>query len=174
MNQPTKQATRVAWRPRPNRGPTVLLVLIVALATAAGITPSAQGDSHTKARIASALNVTDTAHLHYVREADGLLIDEGTATGTVPGNVRVGFDLGTTVAANFTISTHQGSIIGHGTGTLHKSTNRSDVYISFAGTLTVSHGTGHYTHAHGTGGFYGTLDRHNYAVTIQTTGTLTY
>jgi hypothetical protein len=148
--------------------------MIVALAAAIGITPSAQGDSHAGARIASALNVTDTAHLRYVREADGLLIDEGAATGTVPGNVRVGFDLGTTVAANFTISTHDGSIIGHGTGTLHKSTSRSDVYISFAGTLTVSHGTGRYTHAHGTGGFYGTLDRHNYAVTIQTTGTLTY
>jgi hypothetical protein len=152
----------------------VLLVLIVAFAAAVSIVASARGDSHAKARSASALNVTDTAHLHYVREADGLLIDEGAATGTVPGNVRVGFDLGTTVAANFTISTHDGSIIGHGTGILHKSTSRSDVYISFAGTLTVSHGTGRYTHAHGTGDIYGTLDRHNYAVTIQTTGTLTY
>ena len=48
------------------------------------------------------------------------------------------------------------------------------MYLSFGGTLTVTHGTGRYAHAHGQGGFYGTIDRKNYAVTIQTTGTLYY
>jgi hypothetical protein len=172
--KPIRQTRRIAERPRLNAALTLPLALLAALAVAVSTAPRAQGNSHLQAHSAGALNVTDTGHLHYVRESHGQLIDEGAATGTVPGNVRVSFDLGATVAANFTIYTHNGAIIGHGTGTLHKSKSRSDVYISFAGTLTVSHGTGHYTHAHGTGGFYGTLDRHNYAVTIQTTGTLAY
>ena len=120
------------------------------------------------------MRVDDTANLHYVKESDAQLIDEGVASGTVHGTVRVGFNVGATVAASFAIYTHDGAIIGHGTGTLHKSSNPSNVYLSFGGTLTVTHGTGRYAHAHGDGGFYGTIDRKNYAVTIQTTGTLYY
>jgi hypothetical protein len=148
-----------------------MIALLAAAATTTNVT-SAQGDSH--ARAARALDVNDTAHLRYVKEADAQLVDEGPATGTLPGTVRVSFDVGATVAANFTIYAQGGSIVGHGTGTLHTSKNRSDVYVSFGGTLTVSHGTGRYAHAHGTGGFYGDVDRKTYAATIQTTGTLSY
>ena len=40
--------------------------------------------------------------------------------------------------------------------------------------MTISHGTGRYAHAHGHGGFYGTVDRHNDALVVQTTGQLSY
>jgi hypothetical protein len=42
--------------------------------------------------------------------------------------------------------------------------------------MTVTRGTGRYAHAHGHGGFYGTIDRENthYPAVVQTTGTLVY
>jgi hypothetical protein len=167
---PTRQAPREPPRPVLRFGPSAV-VLLVALAALAS-TGTAACDSH--AHAARALNVNDTAHLHYVKESHGQLIDEGAATGSLPGTVRIAFDVGATVVANFTINTHSGSIIGNGSGTLHTSKSRSDVYVSFAGTLTVSRGTSLYAHAHGHGGFYGTVDRKNYSATIQTTGTLSY
>jgi hypothetical protein len=148
--------------------------LLVALATSAILVSNAAGDAHTRAHTARTLNVTDTAHLHFLKESSSQLIDEGAATGTLPGTVRVSFDLGVTVSGTFTIYAHDGTIIGHGSGVLHKSSSQSDVYVSFGGTMTVSHGTGRYAHAHGTGGFYGVIDRRNYSATIQTTGSLAY
>jgi hypothetical protein len=145
------------------------MVFLAALVTAP-IAGSAQGAS--RARAARSLNVIDTAHLHNVKSSQ--LVDEGTATGTLPGTVRVSFSLGATVEASFTIYGHGWSIVGHGSGLLHRNKSKSNAYMSFAGTMTVSHGTGRYAHAHGHGGFYGVLDRTNYAATIQTTGTLTY
>jgi hypothetical protein len=124
------------------------------------------------AHTARALNITDTAHLHFVRETAGsVLIDEGKATGGLPGVVKVGFEVGATVKASFTLSSRHGALIGSALAKPHSSGGE---YSSFAGTLTITHGTGRYAHAHGHGGFYGTINRGNDAVTVQTTGTLAY
>jgi hypothetical protein len=138
-------------------------------------TQSAAAGAHTRqpavrAHAAHALTATDTAHLHYVKSSGSLLIDEGKATGTLPGSMRVHLDLGTTFTGTFTIYASGGSIEGHGSATPHG----SGTYESFSGTLTVTGGTGRYIHAHGRGGLYGTFDRDNYALVIKTTGSLTY
>jgi len=125
---------------------------------------------HTSARAARTLNVTDTAHLHYVKAPGASLLEEGSATGGLPGTVKVRIIVGATVNATFTIYAHGGSITGDGSGTLHG----TGLYASFGGTMSVSHGTGRYTHAHGHGGFYGVINRNTDALTVQTTGTLTY
>jgi hypothetical protein len=114
--------------------------------------------------------VTDTAHLHYLRETGADLLEEGQATGGLPGRVQARFNVGATVFASFTISTHYGSISGSGSGKLHG----TGVYASFGGAMTVTRGTGRYADAHGHGGFYGAINRNNYAATVQTTGTLSY
>lgn len=170
--QSIRQARRTLARPRPTHRSCLRAIVLLAALFTATISSSAQGDPHALA--ARALNVNDTAHVRYIKESHAQLVDEGAATGTLPGTVRVSFNVGATVAATFTIYTHGGSIVGHGSGTLHSSRSQSDMYVSFGGTMTVSHGTGRYAHAHGTGGFYGTIDRKNYAATIQTTGTLSY
>lgn len=124
-----------------------------------------------RAHATGALNITDTAHLHFVREtASSLLIDEGRATGGLPGTIKVAFEVAATVKASFTLISRYGELIGSGLAKPHSSGQTS----SFAGTLTITHGTGRYASAHGKGGFYGTFNRGNDAATVQTTGTLQY
>jgi hypothetical protein len=84
--------------------------------------------------------------------------------------MRADCNLGATFAASFTIYTNGGTIQGHGKATPHG----SGIYESFAGTLIVTGGTGRYTHAHGHAGLYGTFNRRTYALTVQTTGSLSY
>ena len=122
------------------------------------------------AHAARVLKASDTAHLHYVSASGSLLFDEGKATGTLPGSMRVHLNLGTTFTGSFTIYASGGSIEGRGSATPHG----SGTYESFSGTLTVTGGTGRYVHAHGRGGLYGTFDRNNYALVTKTTGSLTY
>jgi hypothetical protein len=73
--------------------------------------------------------------------------------------------------AAFTIEPKSGgSIIGQGLATPHSSGR----YSSFAGSLSVSHGSGRYIHAHGTGKLYGVLNRRTDQLTVQTVGKLSY
>jgi hypothetical protein len=126
-----------------------------------------------RARGARTLNVTDTTHVHLVSETEsGELVEEGEAKGALPGTVKVQFSISATINATFTIRNHYGSISGHGSGAIH-GTGRE---ASFGGSMTITRGTGRYAHAHGHGGFYGTIDRENthYPAVVQTTGTLVY
>jgi hypothetical protein len=140
------------------------------MATATQHAPAYASGSAPRAYAAHLLNATDTAHLRYVSSSGSLLFDEGKATGTLPGNMRVHLDLGTTFTGTFTIYASGGTIKGHGSAAPHG----SGTYESFSGTLTVTGGSGRYAHAHGHGGLYGTFDRDNYALVIKTTGSLTY
>lgn len=123
------------------------------------------------AHSASTLNATDTAHLHYTHSSGAELVETGTASGTLPGSMQARVDIGPTIDGSFTIDVRGGgSISGHGTAAPHG----SGIYESFRGSLTVTGGTGRYTHAHGHAGLYGTFDRKTYALVVQTTGRLSY
>jgi hypothetical protein len=122
------------------------------------------------AHAAHALRATDTAKLHYVSAAGSELLEQGKTTGTIPGSMRAQVEIGATIGGDFTIYTQGGSIKGHGVATPHG----GGIYESFAGSVTVTGGTGRFVHAHGHTGLYGTFDRNTYALTIQTTGTLSY
>jgi hypothetical protein len=160
------------------RGPAAAFATLLApIALLAGVALIALGSTSAhgatlpaRARTAHTLKATDTAHLHYVSASGSLLFEEGRASGTLPGSMRVHLDVAGTLSGSFTIYTRGGTIRGHGQATPHG----SGVYESFAGRLVVTGGTGQYAHAHGGTGLYGTFDRGNYALTIQTTGTLSY
>jgi hypothetical protein len=122
------------------------------------------------AALARSVKATDTGHLHYISASGSLLLEEGRASGTLPGSMRVHLNVGVTLSGNFTIYTRGGTIKGRGSATPHG----SGVYESFAGSLIATGGTGRYAHAHGHAGLYGTFNRNTYALTIQTTGTLSY
>jgi hypothetical protein len=158
----------------PRAAPGVLrpaLTLAIAATAIALAGNGAQADRGPSARVAGrTLDVTDTAHLRYQESAGSALLEEGSATGGLPGKVKVRFTVGPTVSASFTISTRSGTLIGRGSGTLHSSGS----YASFGGTMSIGRGTGRYVHARGHGGFYGVLNRRTYALTVQTTGRLSY
>jgi hypothetical protein len=150
-----------------------LLIAIIpagAIAAYSGHTTHRDTNTSRPAHAAHTLNATDTAHLHYIRSSGSLLIEEGSATGNLPGTMRAHVNIGPTVVANFTIYTQRGTIIGHGTATPHG----SGIYESFGGSILVTNGTGRYAHASGHAGFYGTFNRRTYALVVQTTGHLSY
>lgn len=116
------------------------------------------------------LKATDTAHLHYISASGSLLYEIGRATGTLPGSMQVHLLVGATFSGSFTIHVNGGSIRGRGSAT----PKGSGVYESFAGSLTVTGGSGRYRHAHGTAKLFGTFNRNTYALVIQTVGALRY
>lgn len=123
------------------------------------------------AHLARTLNVTDEAHLHLTTTAGELLEEEGQATGALPGKIRARFNVGASVSGSYTFYPRSGgSITGRGSAHLHS----TGTYSSFGGTLTITHGTGRYSHVHGSGGFYGIVNRRTNALTVQTTGRLSY
>jgi hypothetical protein len=145
----------------------VFALALLAITWACFATASAQP----AARVARTLNVTDEAHLHLTGTQGEVLLEEGPASGAMPGTVKVRFTVGASVSGSFTIYPRGGgSISGHGSARLHS----TSTYSSFGGSMSINHGTGRYAHAGGHGGFYGTVNRHNDALVIQTTGRLTY
>jgi hypothetical protein len=147
-----------------------LLAFAAALALPAAATAISARFREPAAHAARTLSVADTAHLRYRGSSGSALIEEGPASGGLPGTVKVRFNVGASVSAAFTISTAHGAVIGRGTGALHS----SGMYASFGGSMVVTSGTGRYRHAHGHGGFYGVINRRTYALTVQTTGRLSY
>lgn len=121
------------------------------------------------ANSAHALNVKDEGHLHAVSNSGAELVEEGRVSGTIPGKLKVSFNIGATISAKFTIYANGGgSISGRGGGALHS----TGVYSSFGGSLKVTGGSGRYARAHGSGNLFGAINRKTYALTVQTVGKL--
>jgi hypothetical protein len=118
------------------------------------------------------LDATDTAHLKYnAKLSEGAtLIEEGAATGSLPGKMHARLKVEGTFSGTFVLSTNGGTLKGRG---LAKPSG-SGRYESFRGSLVVTGGTGRFAHAHGTAGLFGVFDRVKYQVTVQTTGSISY
>lgn len=147
-----------------------LLGWLVAAIALVSLDLSVAAGANTRAREAQSLKANDAAHLHRVHRGGEDITEEGQASGTLPGKVVVSLVVGATVEAKFTITTSAGTISGYGSGR----PKGRPAEPSFAGTMTVTRGTGRYAHVHGHGGFYGTLNRSTYRMVVQTTGTLSY
>jgi hypothetical protein len=161
---------RFATNTAPTLRRTLTLCCAVLAAFAAGA-PTSTSFGAVGARVARTLPAVDTAHLHRVHCACSEILEEGEAKGTLPGWVRAYVTVGAPIVVRFTITVRGGGTLsGEGSG----KPKGNPAEPSFAGTMTVTRGTGRYRHAHGKGDFYGTLNRSTYAAVMQTTGTLSY
>jgi hypothetical protein len=168
-----RSRSRQARRVRAQRV-TLLSVLALASAVAAQIgAPAWASTSKSRGRTARVLRVRDEGHLHYVKSAGEVIIDEGHASGSLPGRVKVRFLYNgePTVAARFTIYTSAGSISARATARVSSVTSRSP---SFRGTMTITGGSGRYAHIHGGGELFGVYYRRSYALIVQAIATLHY
>ena len=153
---------------------TVLLSAVTAsccaLAATAPIT--ADGTTSPAARSARTITVSELGQLHLVSKHGFTLNEQGTASGTIKGTIKVQLKIvsSTHVTAEVTISPSGGSISGNATASYHKGVTTA----SFSGSLSVSHGSGGYDHAQGSGlSFSGTIAQSNEAVTVHVSGRLT-
>ena len=153
-------------RSRANTRPTLATAVLLA-ALAAGAWPVAGQASSARVRV---LRATDRATLHYVSSTVNVFYETGRASGTLPGWMRVHMRLGATFSGSYVIQTAGGSIRGKGSAIPHG----SGTYESFAGTIAVTGGTGRFRHAHGRTQVYGTFNRINNQLELQTTGKLYY
>jgi hypothetical protein len=125
------------------------------------------------ASAAHVLKVRDEGHLRFISSSGSQLIDEGPASGTMPGNLRVRFTYNGNpeVSAAFTIHGRYGSISGRARGRLNNPTSTSP---SLRGSLSITGGSGRYAHASGSGELFGVFYRRSYGLTVQAIATLRY
>jgi hypothetical protein len=135
--------------------------------------PIARGQALTRAHASRTLNIHDEGHLRYIKSSRSLIIDEGRASGSFPGWVKLRFSYEgePTVHASFTISGAGGSINARGTARLSSLTSLTP---SFTGTMRITGGSGRDAHIHGGGGLYGVYNRRTYGLTVQAIGKLPY
>jgi hypothetical protein len=139
---------------------------LLALAAAGALPASAAGG-------ARMVRVDDTGYLRLAHASGEALYETGAISGTLPGTASVHLHVGAeTVTASFTIDVRGGGSIS---GTGLAKIGSPGRYTSFAGTLTVTGGSGRFAHAHGQGKLYGVIERKSDKLTVQTReGTLDY
>lgn len=155
-------------------GGMLALGALGAITAATGTGAPAWGAAeHPTARAAHALSVRDEGHLRFIKSSGSQLLDEGRATGSFPGWVKVRFTYNgePDVSAQFTISGATGTISARGSGRLSSPVSPTP---SFRGAMSVTSGSGRYAHAHGSGEIFGVFNRRNYALTVQAVGKLNY
>jgi hypothetical protein len=157
-------------QPPQSRTPSALRTAASILAQAACLGAALVAASATAALATRTRAARDTAHLHLVSSPGSSLLEEGWASGTLPGRLRVHFDVGPTVSASFAIYAKGGTIRGRGSGKLRS----AGLYSTFGGSLRITGGSGRYRHARGRGGLYGSINRHTDAMIVQTTGTISF
>jgi hypothetical protein len=148
-----------------------MLAIAIATLVAAGTAWAAPRPTQPFAKASRTLVANDESHLKEKKESGRDVLEEGPATGTLPGWVSAKFSIGATIKAWIVIYPRGGgSISGKGEGALHS----TKMFASFGGHMQITSGTGRYRHAHGSGGFYGVVNRETLAITAQTRGTLHY
>lgn len=139
---------------------------LLALAAASALPASAASGAHT-------VRVDDTGYLRLAHASGEELSEAGAISGTLPGTASVRLHVGAeTVTASFTIDVRGGGSIS---GTGLAKIGSPGRYTSFAGTLSVTGGSGRFADAHGQGKLYGVIERKSDKLTVQTReGTLDY
>jgi hypothetical protein len=148
------------------------IAFLCCLAGAIAIAPEsshAASGGGPRARSARELTVNDRTYLHLVGSPGIEVTENGTSYGTFSGSVASHLTLsGDRITGNFVLHTHAGLVVG--------STHASVVgkaalpVVSFAGTVSLTRGTGSYSHMSGQISLKGSIRRKNYEVYEETSG----
>ncbi len=143
-----------------------------ALAAAAGtlaLAVGATGASGSPAQAARTVSLNDSGNLHKTSKHGFNLYESGSASGSISGSLSLHLDVVSTnkVTAELTVYPKGGSLTGKASGSYR--TNGGTA--SFSGTLSITHGTGSYSGAHGSGiSFSGTIQRSNDSMSVRVHG----
>ncbi|MGH2854742.1 MAG: hypothetical protein ACRDLF_11210 [Solirubrobacteraceae bacterium] len=144
-------------------------VLVAAAGTLA--LTGATGASGSTAAAARTITLNDTGHLRETSHKGFNLNYSGQASGTVAGTIYLHLHVVSTnrFSAELSVYPHGSSMTGSASG----SYRNNGATASFSGTLSISRGTGSYSHAHGSGiSFSGATQRTNGATTVHVDGHL--
>jgi hypothetical protein len=137
---------------------------------AIGIPALAQASSASARSALSSTYVKEQGHLHFSSKSGGSAIaEQGSATGTFNASLNIDLTIKISqVSGTFVAYLKGGSISGSASATPHY----SGQWVSFKGTLTITHGTGSYRGASGTASLYGSLNRQELKLNVQVIGRL--
>ncbi|HEX3911543.1 MAG TPA: hypothetical protein VHW67_12675 [Solirubrobacteraceae bacterium] len=148
--------------------PRVLIAcLLAALASASWASPVLAAS----AVAARTVPLNEAGRLHLTSRHGFTLDERGSASGSVGGTIYVHLKIVSTnrVVAEVNLYPRGGSISGQASADYHRGSSQA----SFAGTMSITRGTGSYAHAHGSGlSFTGTIRRSDEAITVQVRGTV--
>jgi hypothetical protein len=135
-----------------------------ALALAVGVA----GASGSTAHAARTVSLNDTGNLHKTSKKGFNLYESGNASGSISGSVSLHLDVVSTnkFTAELTVYPKGSSISGKASGAYRTDGGTA----SFTGTLSIDHGSGSYSGAHGSVGFSGSIQRSNDSVTVHVSG----
>src|SRR5664279_5695483 len=156
---------RARERPRPSHLAAPLALAAFLGAAFLGATASRAATAHA----ARTFSLSESGHLHLTSHHKFTLNEQGSASGTISGTIYIHLNVVSTnrVTAEVNIYPSGGSLTGYANASYHPAGG----VASFNGTMTVSRGTGRYSHARGSGlSFSGTVQRVNDAVTVHVNG----
>ena len=119
---------------------------------------------------ARAISLNESAKLHLTSRHGFTLNEQGAASGSVAGTMYVHLTIVSTsrVLAEVNFYPRGGSISGRASASYRRGSSTA----SFAGTISITQGTGSYAHARGSGlSFSGTIRRSDEAIAVQVHGT---
>lgn len=142
--------------------------VVIAL-TGAVRAPASDGARPT-ALSARTISLDESAKLHLTSRHGFTLNEQGSASGSVSGTMYVHLTIVSTsrVVAEVNFYPRGGSISGRASASYQRGSSTA----SFAGTISITRGTGSYAHARGSGlSFSGTIRRSDEAIAVQVHGT---
>ena len=163
-------------RPRASARLRALLaaLAVFALAIAATVGAGAAGAAGPAAKAASTMNLSDNANLRLNNHKGVELKESGTAHGNLRGSIYIQLRLASSrsVTAKIQVYPSGGSISASASATYRVVTSSN---ASFAGTLTITGGSGRYSKAKGSRlSFSGTVHRPSDSVSVHVSGKMSY
>jgi hypothetical protein len=148
----------------------VLTTAMLATLVSGGTSDAAPAQRNPSASAARAISLNERANLHLTSKHGFTLNEQGTATGTLRGAIYVHLKIVSTkkVTAEVNIYPSAGGSIS---GFASAAYRRGGATGSFAGSLSITRGSGAYRHARGSGlSFSGTIAKSNDAIAVRVSG----